>query len=132
MIKILKEGRPQKFTTTCPDCGCEFEYELEDVKTDYSICLTTYPGQYNTYVICPCCGKHIHHGTIKAEGYISLPTSNKLNDAEYNPCDTCSNRFGTMDGLGNPVVEDSPCQWCSLYKYKFTCNILGDANESKN
>ena len=47
-IKIIKEGKTGKFTKTCPYCGCEFEYGQGDIK-------------YSTYVICPCCGKHLHH-----------------------------------------------------------------------
>lgn len=64
MIKIIKEGKITRFKKTCPDCGCEFEYETSDLIPDYSVCLTTFPSQYSTYVICPCCGKHIHHGVI--------------------------------------------------------------------
>ena len=61
-ITIIKQGKITKFTKTCPDCECEFEYEQDDIKVDYSCCLTTYPCKYGTYVICPCCGKHLHHG----------------------------------------------------------------------
>jgi len=118
MIKILKEGKPQKFTKTCLECGCEFEYELEDIKTDYTLCLTSYPGQYNTYVICPCCGNSIHHGTIREN--LEVPTKINTMKVEDNHCETCPNRFGPMDGLGNPTAGDSPCQWCSHYKYKIT------------
>ena len=45
-------GKMTKFKKICPDCGCEFEYEQEDVKVDYSVCLTTYPPKYNTYIVC--------------------------------------------------------------------------------
>lgn len=48
-IKIIKEGKTGKFTKTCPNCGCKFEYEQGDVK------------YYGTYIICPCCGKHLSH-----------------------------------------------------------------------
>lgn len=30
MIKIIKDGKI-KFKKTCPECGCVFEYEPEDV-----------------------------------------------------------------------------------------------------
>lgn len=66
-IKIIKEGKITKFRKTCPDCGCEFEYDESDVLTDYGVCLTTYPPQYNTYVACPCCKKHILHGTTQSK-----------------------------------------------------------------
>lgn len=68
-IKIIKQGKQTKFTKICPDCGCEFEYEQEDVKVDHSCCLTTYPPKYNTYAVCPCCGKHLHHGYTETIDY---------------------------------------------------------------
>lgn len=74
MIKIIKEGKITitRFKKTCPYCGCEFEYEASDLITDYSVCLTTYPPQYNTYVICPCCEKHIHHGTTSVTNLMNI------------------------------------------------------------
>lgn len=30
MIEVIKHGKT-KFATTCPNCGCEFIYEIEDV-----------------------------------------------------------------------------------------------------
>lgn len=35
-IKIIKDGKMTKFKKTCPDCGCEFEYEASDLSADYS------------------------------------------------------------------------------------------------
>ena len=120
MIRILKEGKPQKYITTCSECGCEFEYELEDVKIEYSICLTSYPGKYNTYVICPCCGTPIHHDIVQEK--VEVPKIDyPSKEIENNPCETCIYRFGPRDGLGNPIAGDSPCQWCPHYKYKVTC-----------
>lgn len=108
-IRIIKEGKPTKFTKVCPDCGCEFEYDLTDLHTDYSICLTTYPGQYNTYVICPCCGRHIHHGTAMAEDWpgtkIWYTTTNSY---EMPDCDKCINK----PDPNKVVVGDTPCTWC--------------------
>lgn len=72
MIKIIKEGKITRFKKTCPDCGCEFEYETSDLITDYSVCLTTSPSQYSTYVICPCCGKHIHHGVTSVANLMNI------------------------------------------------------------
>lgn len=109
-IRIIKEGKKTKFTKTCPDCGCEFEYETSDLQTDYSLCLTTYPVQYNTYIICPCCGKHIHHGTTFAdEPYKPLKIfyTNTLDNNSYD-CETCPNK----PDPAHPVVGDTPCTWC--------------------
>lgn len=61
-IKIIEKGKIEKFTKTCPNCGCKFEYEQGDVKN-------------GTYVICPCCGKYLSHN-----GYIAYynNTINKI------------------------------------------------------
>ena len=33
-------------------------------------------------------------------------------NTEINQCDSCPNKGGLKDGLGNPIAGDSPCQWC--------------------
>lgn len=119
-IKIIKEGKVTKFTKTCPDCGCEFEYETSDLQTDYSSCLTTYPGQYNTYVVCPCCGRHIHHGTVMAEDWpnsypkIWYTTTNTYEMPDWDKC------INKPDPL-HPVVGDTPCTWCKENQPYCTC-----------
>ena len=115
-IKVIKEGKPVKFTKTCPDCGCEFEYEQEDVNVDYSVFLTSYPGKYNTYVICPCCKKHLHHGYVTATtpNYpITTFTTTGIEVKDLD-CDNCPNRPDPE----KPVVGDSACDWC--IKRQFT------------
>ena len=92
-IKIIKEGKIGKFTKTCPNCGCEFEYGQGDIK-------------YGTYVICPCCGKHLSHN-----GYI----------AYYNnpSCGKHLSHNGYIAYYNNPnkpnpkytITGDSPCDW---------------------
>ena len=47
-IKVIKHGEKPKFKKTCPNCGCEFEYEMEDLQTEPNWSLTsglsyTYP-----------------------------------------------------------------------------------------
>ena len=122
-IKIIKEGKVKKFTKICPDCDCEFEYEQEDIKVDYSICLTSYPCKYNTYVVCPCCGKHLHHGYTDTELpfpnypniiYTGNKTDIKSDTFELN-CDTCPNK----PNPNKPIFGDSPCTWC--VKRQATC-----------
>ena len=110
-IKVIKEGKPVKFTKTCHDCGCEFEYDVSDLQTDYSICLTTYPGQYNTYIVCPCCGKHIHHGTKSADDLPYKPVNIWYDSALENNlygCENCTNKSDPT----KLVVGDTPCTWC--------------------
>ena len=116
-IRIIKEGKPVKFTKTCPDCGCEFEYDVSDLQTDYSTCLTTYPGQYNTYIVCPCCGRHIHHGTTRADDWTKTSSWPKIYytntqditlENNLYDCDKCINR----PDPSKPVVGDTPCTLC--------------------
>lgn len=110
-IRIIKEGKPVKFTKTCPDCGCEFEYDVSDLKTDYSICLTTYPGQYNTYIVCPCCGKHIHHETKSADDLpyntVNIWYDSTLENNLYD-CENCANKSDPT----KLVVGNTQCTWC--------------------
>ena len=86
MIKIIKEGKQEnyKFKVTCPICGCEFEYELCDLKKkyNYDICYTTMPPQYGykRYVECPCCHEQVFHDSgcdqgDNSDNFISLTNS---------------------------------------------------------
>jgi len=50
-IKVIKHGET-KFKITCPVCGCEFEYEFEDLATQYGIIKQ---------VKCPDCGEWLTH-----------------------------------------------------------------------
>lgn len=49
MIKIIKEGTRK--ITKCPNCGCEFSYEEEDVLRD--------PIRIENHVNCPQCIKAV-------------------------------------------------------------------------
>ena len=49
MIKIIKEGTRK--IAKCPNCGCEFSYEEEDVLRD--------PVRIENHVNCPQCIKAI-------------------------------------------------------------------------
>lgn len=125
-IKIIKEGKVKKFTKTCPDCGCEFEYETSDLHIDYSVGLTTNPVQYSTYVICPCCGRHIQHGTTWDTDWPGTPigpqiyyTTQKDLTLENNlyDCDKCPSKPDPL----NPVAGDSPCTWCPKMQPRCEC-----------
>ena len=62
MIQIIETGT--KKISKCPECGCKFSFEAEDVKENYKPpksykdFLLTAAGR-NTYVICPQCSKKI-------------------------------------------------------------------------
>ena len=109
-IKIIKDGKITKFRKTCPDCGCEFEYDASDMATDYGVCLTTYPPQYKTYVICPCCRKRIYHGMIQSSD-LTTTLPKYYTDGQYTydyDCDECPNK----PDPNKITVGDTPCTWC--------------------
>lgn len=108
MIKIIKEGKIKKFKKTCPDCGCEFEYEASDLITDRSVCLTTYPPQYGTYVVCPCCGKHIHHGVTSETNSMNITLCKNMDMQTTYGCDGCPNK----PDPNKITAGDTPCTWC--------------------
>lgn len=130
-IKIIKDGTT-KFEATCPRCGCEFSYELEDIIVDR--------------LSCPCCGETIYHK--KRNNYDTTTTPSKpynphqINDLVYRPqkfpdwatktdnssgCEGCPSN---LKYLTAPYVGDSPCQWCPRSLLKITCiSKLGVSNE---
>lgn len=56
MIKIIKEGTRK--IAKCPNCGCEFSYEEEDIEKDgLLVNNSVFIGK--TWAICPQCGKEI-------------------------------------------------------------------------
>ena len=65
--QIIKEGT-KVFTTTCPICGCEFSYEIEDLELSL--------GEQT--VRCPSCDRSVphknHHNSIGYEpNIVPLP-----------------------------------------------------------
>lgn len=132
MIKIIKQGKTKRFAKTCPSCGCEFEYEASDLSTDYSVCLTTYPPQYNTYVVCPCCGRRIHHGTTQAADPTIASPKLYYTDTQYAyDCDECPNRSDP----NKITVGDTPCTWCKKrqpYCFSGTINCADYAVDTKD
>lgn len=124
MIKIIKDGKLTKFKKTCPDCGCEFEYEASDLIVDHSVCLTTYTPKYNTYVVCPCCGKRVYHGTTQAVDLTNIRIS-YTNAGIQNTldCDKCPNK----PDPSKITVGDTPCTWCKKrqpYCFNSTANCI--------
>ena len=56
MIKIIKEGTRK--IAKCPNCGCEFSYEREDIEKDGLLANNSvFIGK--AWVVCPQCGKEI-------------------------------------------------------------------------
>ena len=55
MKKIIKHGNNKPMIATCPDCGCEFSYEYEDIHIPTQSLSTYYCDVTN----CPECGKEV-------------------------------------------------------------------------
>lgn len=65
MITIIEHG-PKKIKARCPHCGCIFEYELEDVKSEGILSLSTIQiNSTGQYVECPDCHYHVYHDYFK-------------------------------------------------------------------
>ena len=119
-IEIVKDGC-KKFNMTCPNCGCKFTYEYEDVKVGV--------------VICPCCKTGLmHKGVGRTEPYIppngykirdglNKPLPSRLTTSDYwSGCEGCPNN---PKYLKTPYVGDSPCQFCTKNPNKITCTSGG-------
>ena len=56
MIKIIKDGQ-KAFIAKCPTCGCEFSYQLVDIRLGS--------------VVCPCCGGYVAHKEFKEPSFVT-------------------------------------------------------------
>ena len=56
MMKIIKEGQ-KEFIAKCSTCGCEFSYQLIDIKLGS--------------IVCPCCGHYVVHKAFKEPSFIT-------------------------------------------------------------
>lgn len=124
-IKIIKHGA-SKFKAICPVCGCEFEYDLEDIISEqYSLLDQIHIKQ----VKCPDCGELIAHETKQiSQTYPRYPTYPispvSPNIAPFDPitkpfvtwdtqtitwpdCETCPNK-----PTDKTMIGDSACSLC--------------------
>ena len=113
-IEIIKQGQT-KFTKICPDCGCEFTYELDDL--------------VGNIINCPCCKRIIFHkksetiypySPIGVKDILTPFDSTKLTS---DPCENCEWHQKMLTSK-EPYIGDSPCQWCQHYPYKITCESI--------
>nr|DAI49895.1 MAG TPA: Transcription initiation factor IIE, alpha FINGER, Transcription [Caudoviricetes sp.] len=135
-IKVIKQG-VKEFNITCPNCGCEFTYEYEDVSIGV--------------VPCPCCQAHLPHKGVRGGNedlgtetipqlqriYYCPKTGMEYNDLVYRPFTlpgwaTKSDNWSGCEGCPNnpkylkaPYIGDSPCQWCQKNPNKITCTSGG-------
>ena len=117
MIKIIKSGK-KEFHAICPNCGCEFTYEMEDLSGNY------YIGAVD-YVKCPECGNAILHlGCNTQPRPIDIYYQRTVTDnmQSNNPCANCNYIKKLM--LGQTYVGDAPCTWCEHNPFKITCTSI--------
>jgi len=120
-IKVIKHGET-KFRAICPTCGCEFEYEFEDLVNQYD---------FIKQVKCPDCGQWLNHKDYTVKPYQpypfptyptwttqpgigpdTFPTYPNViwcSDNTNLDCEKCPNK-PAPDKAG--VVGDTPCTWC--------------------
>lgn len=102
-IKIIKEGR-KTFTAFCERCGCEFTYDLNDLKLSCA----------SDKIACPTCGKDFYHSSMVQEPAIpgSIGRLQTWPLETYNdPCEGCAWK-ASLGTLGS-YIGDSPCTWCT-------------------
>ena len=59
MIKVIKHGTAPVFTEICPNCGCEFEFTVEDIKVKYESIFPTEFLSSIKGICCPDCGEQV-------------------------------------------------------------------------
>ena len=113
MIKITKPGQ-KEFYAFCKWCGCEFTYEISDLKLSAT----------SDKVECPTCGKDYYHTSMVQDPTIpgGIWPLQTLPFTTYNdPCEGCAWK-SSLGQLGT-YVGDTPCTWCNK---KQVTNKVGD------
>ena len=115
MIKITKPGQ-KEFHGFCKWCGCEFTYEISDLKLSAT----------SDKVSCPTCGKDYHHpsmvqdptipgGIGRLQTWPPEPIPCTPDMTKTDPCAGCVWRENLLrDGL---YIGDTPCTWCDKNKF---------------
>lgn len=103
MIKINKPGQ-KEFHGFCKWCGCEFTYEISDLKL------------YK--VSCPTCGKDYYHPSMVQDTTIPGDIVYQQPSDSTDPCAGCVWRSSLEHSL--VYVGDTPCTWCSKNKFNIT------------
>lgn len=98
-IKILKEGQ-KEFTAHCKWCGCEFAYEISDLKLSAT----------GDKLDCPCCGKTYYHTMQPQEPGVLNPQPSIPFTTYSDPCEGCV--WKDFSNKNWNYVGDTPCTWC--------------------
>lgn len=114
MIKITKPGQ-KEFHGFCDRCGCEFTYEIVDLKL----------SAIGNKVSCPTCGKDYQHpamvqnptipGGIGYQWPTGITPLTPVEPDKTDPCAGCAWRENLLrDGL---YIGDTPCTWCNKNRF---------------
>ena len=99
-IKITKPGQ-KEFHAFCKWCGCEFTYEISDLKLSAS----------SDKVSCPTCGRDYHHPSMVQDPTLQSGIGYQWPSDSTDPCAGCAWRENLLrDGL---YIGDTPCNWCN-------------------
>ena len=99
-IKITKPGQ-KEFHAFCRWCGCEFTYEISDLKLSAS----------SDKVSCPTCGKDYHHPSMVQDPTLPSGISYQWPSDSTDPCAGCI--WGENLKQNNLYTGDIPCTWCN-------------------
>ena len=120
-IKITKPGQ-KEFHGFCTWCGCEFTYEISDLKLSAT----------SDKISCPTCGKDYHHpsmvqdptipgGIGRLQTWPPEPIPCTPDMTKTDPCAGCVWRENLLrDGL---YIGDTPCTWCNKNRFNTTTGI---------
>ena len=106
-IKITKPGQ-KEFHGFCDRCGCEFTYELVDLKL----------SAVGNKVSCPTCGKDYLHPTMVQNPTLQTGIVYQWPSDSTDPCAGCVWRSNLEQG--GIYIGDTPCTWCNKNKFNST------------
>lgn len=68
-MRVIKHGMYYENNRINCSCGCEYEYDANDVYKDTNLTLTSNPPQYRDYVVCPECKARTYLSTTMVHGH---------------------------------------------------------------
>lgn len=99
-IKVIKNGQ-KEFHGHCKWCGCEFTYEISDLKLSAT----------GDKLDCPCCGKIYYHTMQSQEPAVLNPQPLIPFTTYSDPCEGCA--WKNFSNKNWNYVGDTPCTWCT-------------------
>ena len=104
MIKITKPGQ-KEFHGFCKWCGCEFIYEISDLKLSAT----------SDRVSCPTCGKDYYHPSMIQDPIPPSSIGYQWPSDNTDPCAGCAYRDKLLKD--RIYIGDTPCTWCNKNKF---------------